>query len=109
MRQNLIHLLCSSAHQEKLNYSEETCILVIQLVKNMLFCHADNQTKFASYVTKLIRDVISRINKKPSISGFLHQLILQVNIIYTFQFKTCQFIKKHSIKPTNYMVSIKAS
>ena len=76
--QKLVHLLCSSAHQEKINYSEETCILVIQLVKKMLFCHAENQAKFASYVTRLIRDVISRLSKKPSISGFLHQLILQV-------------------------------
>lgn len=99
--QSLIDLL-NSPHDESSSSSpqitnrlanvEELTILVIKMLKRMLFFHAGNQTKFALYVTKLIREASNPVNfyidpseqplgrrhSSPTISSFLHQLILQI-------------------------------
>lgn len=61
----------------------------------MLFCHEDNQAKFALFVKQLITKL--RLDKSAaSISGFLHQLIIQVllddqTILVNFQRKSSLF------------------
>lgn len=94
MWQSLVSLLNSShdtTSTNKLPNAEELAILVIRMLKHMLFFHASNQAKFATFVTKLIRDASNPVNfyidpaqsphprhSSPTISAFLHQLILQI-------------------------------
>ena len=110
----LISLTCSSSNQVKLlennsnvavQRSEELCLLIIQLIKKMLFCNQTNQNLFSRYITQLIKDLsiscnnsslfsssISIQNNTTTISGFLHQLILQ--IFLEDQTVTVNYIRK---------------
>ena len=93
MWQSLIDVL-NSSHDDTtsrlLANVDELTILVIRMLKRMLFAHPSNQMKFANYITKLIREASNPVNffidpaqplkrhSSPTISSFLHQLILQI-------------------------------
>jgi hypothetical protein len=113
--QKLIDTLCSSNQAIDSNHSEELSLLVIQLIKKMLFCNPDNQMLFAKYLTNLIRNVCpaqtitdysesnsststSSSSSSGTISGFLHQLIIQ--ILLDDQTITVNFQRKSPIFKT---------
>jgi baculoviral IAP repeat-containing protein 6 (apollon) len=110
--QKLLHLLCNTQKSLTISNYEEISLLAIQFVKKMIFCHQENQEKFALFVKKLINDIaldskFSSIklasnesgnisSSSASISGFLHQLIIQVllddqTILVNFQRKSSLF------------------
>jgi len=98
--QKLVRLLCYSNSSNELNNSEEICSAVIKLIKKMLFCNTINQNKFSVYITKLIQEYVSANtsltnNSGSKISGFLHQLILQVFL--DDQMLTVNFQRKSKI------------
>jgi baculoviral IAP repeat-containing protein 6 len=99
--QKLLALLCNTHKSLAISNYEQVSLLVIQFVKRMIFCHAENQTKFAAYIKKLIKDTASlskfTLDKSAAtISGFLHQLIIQVllddqTILVNFERKSSLF------------------
>ena len=77
--QKLLDLLCSASRPPtSISDSEEISLLVIQFVKKMIFCNNDNQLKFAFYIKQLIERSNQATSSPKIITGFLHQLIIQV-------------------------------
>lgn len=108
--QRLIDMLNNSYETSKLAHLEEITLLSVRLIKKMLFNNTINQTKFSQYITRLIRDASCPVNfyidpssynalnfnSSPTISAFLHQLILQImledqTIVVNFQRKSSLF------------------
>ena len=99
--QKLLNLLCNTQKSKSIANYEEISLLVIQFVKKMIFCHAETQTKFALFIKKLIKDIsvqskFGADKSAATISGFLHQLIIQVllddqTILVSFERKSSLF------------------
>ena len=79
--QGVVKLMCITS----LNFSEQIRHFCIKLIKKIVFLNENNQVLFSNFITEMIKDACNLSSDKyqthnpcPTISGFLHQLILQV-------------------------------